>query len=203
MMESLTINSGISCPSWTLYIYIYSDVNQQDDGRDTPLHVATNSQTVKRLLAAGANVNSRNRKEKTPLHTQQSGRVSSSTDSTRMLLDGRANVNARDNRNKTALHYSVDIHVPVNSTRLLLESGADPNARAISGETPLLLCVKRAHWIWWEYSVLQALIQNGSISNSSRSFAAKAQLLLEKGADPTLSDQDGATPLGTAVRCTT
>ena len=100
-----------------------------------PLHRAMDNydtEALRMLLEAGADVNARDRRDRTPLHeAADRGNVAA----TRMLLEAGANVNARDEWGCTPLHKAAGGDIA--TTRMLLEAGADVNARDRRDRTPL------------------------------------------------------------------
>ena len=103
------------------------------DTKDTPLHVASTKEVAVLLLACGANVNTANNYDNTPLHIAS---FYGHKDVIRVLLAGGADINARDNDGKTPLHVaSFYDHKEV--VLVLLAGGSDINAVDNSGKTPL------------------------------------------------------------------
>jgi ankyrin repeat protein len=91
------------------------------------------------------------------------------------------------------------------SVETLMGIGADPNARLLSGETPLILALRRpelekSRWM------IGVLLANGADPNATvdgntplhlavrREDDVTARLLLRKGADPNATNRDGVTP---------
>ena len=88
---------------------------------------------VKRLVAAGTDVNARDELGSTPLHyaaNQYHAEVM------KFLLESGADVNAQQNGGTTALHHAVVANGP-EIARILLEHGADPSIRGSNGLTAL------------------------------------------------------------------
>ena len=116
------------------------------------------------LLEAGADVNQRGARDRTPLHA-----AAGSGDGTalaRGLLERGADVDARDLLGRTPLHAATSSGWGDGDGRmvsLLAEAGADVNARSASGATPL----------------------HGAVRFGGPVIAER---LLELGADPTLRD---------------
>jgi hypothetical protein len=87
-----------------------------------------------------------------------------------ILLQAGANVNAKDCSGCTALHHAIRHHVQLDLAALLLQHGADPNARNRYGSNALLL------------PTMQCRMQ-------------LCKLLYDAGADPTMADYDGCSPI--------
>jgi len=118
-------------------------VNEPDFDGGTPLHRAAelNVDVVvfEALIAAGADVNARNRAQETPLHITAR---ESYLDAAEVLIRERADVNARDLIQATPLHYAAMADsVPI--ARALLMQGADRDAMDHKGNTPLHRSVVR------------------------------------------------------------
>ena len=85
------------------------------------------------VLSAGANVNSRDKEQRTPLHVavwSGGGPVAE------ILLEHGADLNAIDRSGNTPLHMAAQ-KLNAEACRLLLQHGADPNVRERHGDTPL------------------------------------------------------------------
>ena len=138
-----------------------------------PLHDASrkgDAVEVKRLLAAGADANAKDRNTGArPLH-EASGEghaevVKVLLDARKFLIIKRADVNAKNNNGETPLHWASNRgHAGV--AKLLLEAGAGVDARDNDGFTPL-------HYA------------SAGDYDSADSHAGVVKLLLEAGADVT------------------
>ena len=107
----------------------------------TPLHEAAdyNQQNppaaVAALLAAGADVNARNRSGLTPLHLAASSNENPAVIG--LLLEAGANLEARDDEGRTPLHRAVLWnHQNPAVIEALLDAGANAAARNAAGQTP-------------------------------------------------------------------
>jgi ankyrin repeat protein len=111
-------------------------ISSKDDFEDTPLHYAAaynRPETVKWLLAHGADVNAKDSNGDTPL---DSAAGEGSDDAAALLLAAGAGVNAGNNEGWRPLHFAaVGDHKAM--VELLLEKGAKVNAKADCGDTPL------------------------------------------------------------------
>lgn len=144
----------------------------------TPLMQATDKadlNSIKRLLAEGADVNSKDSLGRTPLlHALEHGNINLAVLQT--LLAARADVNARDKGGLTPLSAAVTVawgNDRVTIIRELLAAGADINAKNIAGAT--------------------ALMQAAAVGDTQA-----VQLLLEKGADANACTATGESALSWA-----
>ncbi|HTS48751.1 MAG TPA: ankyrin repeat domain-containing protein [Bryobacteraceae bacterium] len=141
-----------------------SGVNTRDERGSTPLMYAAafgSLDSMKALVAAGADVNAKNAFESTAL-------LGCATDlaKVRFLIDKGADVNAQSKPGRTALLIAAGYNGGSEIVKLLLDKGAMVSVRDGSGQTPLL-------------------------SATSANDAATVKLLLDKGADVNLADQAG------------
>lgn len=124
-------------------------------------------------------------------------------DIVQLLLEHKADLGAKDEQNRTALHLAAEAgHEQVVS--LLLEKGADPNLKATDGSTPLWRAAK-----FGKYEVVKQLLplDGLDINAKSKNFMAPlaeaareghekvVTLLVEKGADLNIKDDEDSTPL--------
>jgi ankyrin repeat protein len=134
-------------------------------------------QLVALLLADGANVDSIDSVGNTPLHWAATG---GNLEVAELMIARKLNVDVKNNAGQTPLHLAIKgPDPPLNRGRhqycsvvnMLLANHADINAQDDEGRTPL------------HYSIR---------------FGALARLLLKKGADPSIRDRSGETPLDLA-----
>ena len=183
------------------------NVHTENDRSETPLHLAALTgkiDTVKTLIAEGANVNEPNSFGAGPLfearHSKTSVQIAT------VLVASGAKVKARANDGDTPLHYMAD-DSETDVAKFLLDKGADPNAKNDEGETPLHITSKRGY-----AQMADVLIKNGAnieakdqegntplILASGRQFdymdTEVAKLLISKGANINAKNSDGETPL--------
>ncbi|CAB0041183.1 unnamed protein product [Trichogramma brassicae] len=112
---------------------------------DSPLHLALAAgrmEVVKLLLKHGANPNSKNKNDKTPLHSvceRYDNRHSDSVETFFKMCDERrktVQIDAKDNSGDTPLHSAVYFNEQ-KTVEALLRRGADPNSANGEGLTPL------------------------------------------------------------------
>jgi ankyrin repeat protein len=148
---------------------------------------------IKELLSQGADPNARGNFGMTPLHLAVNR---GDREAVEILLDHGADPNIRDLAGGTPLHWAVATGFP-DIIELLLERGADPNARDNAGNTPLHIAAM------------------GHISEVAEMFFELAprfgleypydpldrvRILLEYGADPTVKNNYGQTPIDIALK---
>ncbi len=103
-------------------------------GPSVDIHQAVydgNIEAVKQHLAAGSDVNAKDKLGRTPLHNAV-GR--SRKEITELLIAKGADVNASMENGKTPLHYAIGRE---EVAELLIAASADVNATDINGDTPL------------------------------------------------------------------
>ena len=108
--------------------------------RETPLHRAAadgNTGEAKRIIAAGANVDAKDRHGWTPLHSAAWwGHV----DAIKALIKAGADVNVKDGKGYTPLALACrKSHAA--ASQVLMDSGADVNTRNAEGYTPLHMAI--------------------------------------------------------------
>ena len=175
---------------------------------------------VRRLLEAGANPNLRFpstggfSNDDSALHHAAASENFTDLEIARLLLDHDALPNARDDEGNTPLHNLFDCLGKINypMVELLLNRGADPNAANNEGETPLFhgdVFDEFEHWP----EVLQLLSRHKAnfnhvskdgdtpLHHAVRLWANVDRIkpLLAVGADPTIKNAEGDTPLSEAL----
>ncbi len=143
----------------------------RDKSGDTPLHCARGRESIKVLLDANTDPNSKNNDGQTPLHGVAS--TESETSAQVFLESGRTDPNAQDNRGNTLLHYIACESRHSSIIELLLQHGASYKLINQYGDTPL---------------------HRASQKNDQRNIEAFINVLGEK-LDINIKNKDGATPL--------
>jgi ankyrin repeat protein len=157
-------------------------VGVRDANFNTPLHVAAENgafEICMLLLESGADVNAKNMVGATPLClVMKKGWVNVAT----LLLDHHADPSMQDDEGQQPLHYA-GYSGYRSVAGLLLKHGTDINAKDFKGNTPL-----------------QACLLHGRPDDYQLDFM---KFLFENGADVTLTNEDGMSPLHTALanRC--
>ena len=103
---------------------------------DISIHDAAykgNIEVVKQHLAAGTDVNAKDKGGRTPLHFATG---SDHKKIVELLIDAGADVNAKNNVRRTPLHVAA-VFGEKEIVELLIAKGADVNAKYKDGETPL------------------------------------------------------------------
>ncbi|MCD5965562.1 ankyrin repeat domain-containing protein [Stenotrophomonas maltophilia] len=165
---------------------------RNEDRRILDLAVDSQSiQVVRALANAGANLDLVGRMDPVVFRAVP--------DVLRVLLECGANPNVVSRIGDTPLHGisnllrsypAVEHYVP--TCRLLLEFGADVHARDVTGETPLLMALRKA-------SVMNTSF-GAWYSDDHIEVLKVAQMLLDAGADPLAEDYQGVS-LHTHCRC--
>ncbi len=141
------------------------------------LHMAVwrgRAEEIKELLSAGAQLDARDEKGRTPLHEAAFwGRV----EAIKALLSAGAQLDARDKYGNTPLHEAA-WGGKVEAIKALLSAGAQLHARNEAGETPLDVAVRRGHG-----EEIKKLLSTGDGSASARipASASSDKLLISRG----------------------
>jgi hypothetical protein len=142
--------------------------------RSMKLHAAVAANDIKilrRLLAAGADVDIRDRFGAAPLHAAAG---SANVEICGILLSAGADVNATDVRDQAPLHYAVGVGA-AKVCAILLANGANVNIRGYDGRSPLHIAADRKN-------------------------EGLCKILLDAGADQYLLESQGFIPIDFAVK---
>ena len=163
-------------------------VNARDKYASTPLHHASahgHVEVVEMLLKAGASVNSKNVHDNIPLHTASAGGHAEVVET---LLKAGASVDLKNKHGRTSLIHTA-YYGHKTTIELLLAAGADINTRAISGRTVLHEGIFKHDK---DHSKSRYLCAICACSETRENIV---RLLCEKGADPSVRDNKGVSPL--------
>ena len=188
----------------TILVRAQARVNAANDYGARALSVACargNVALIRLLLEAHADPNAPLLSGESPLMTAVDN---GNHDAASLLLEHGADVNAREtNGGQTALMWAAANRSP-DIVRLLVDHGADPGARSKRGFTPLLFAAQQGD-VESGRLLLQAGADVNDRSGNDRKTALMVAaasgnkefpvLLLEKGANPDLSDEGGFTAL--------
>lgn len=170
---------------------------------DTPLFWAPNAAIAETLIQAGASLHAKDFAGREPIHwAAQFARP----DVIQVLLDHGCDVNVPDTNRHTPLHWATgatgfigicDMTDPraLDCVRLLVERGADVNACGADGNVPL-------HGVAVMPEIDQQLI-DGTLKFPPEipdAILAIVRFLLQHGADPSVSNEDGESPLKIASK---
>jgi uncharacterized protein len=182
-----------------------TDPNAVDAEGRTPLQYAASSgkiEVVRALLAGGANVRASSPDGYTALHAVAVDREAQIAE---LLLVAGADINARTTNNTTPLMASVcSPYSDAKMSLTLIRSGADVNIVNSDGETALSCATAST------LEVIEELLKKGANPNiQSKRFSGETplhkaalngvkdavEMLLRYGADPTIRNDKGETPL--------
>ena len=131
------------------------NINTQDMGGDTPLHVAAFSGYVavaQYLVSQGADVNIQNREGCTPLHQPLSQySLNNNLEMVKYLVSQGADVNAKDKKGSTPLHLAVSEKEKAEIAKFLISAGAGVSIQDKYGRTPFDIAKKKRNKTVIEY----------------------------------------------------
>uniref|UniRef100_A0ABD2VZL5 Uncharacterized protein n=1 Tax=Trichogramma kaykai TaxID=54128 RepID=A0ABD2VZL5_9HYME len=197
------------------------NVDTPDELNAIPLHWTLrcrDEKAVKLLLTRGINLNLPDKKGLAPLHLICMRRDDDYLVKLFFKISEQTNqplqVNARDEFGRTPLHYAVADGCKKQIVREMLRRGADPNIANKEGSTPLHIICSRAHSdgvakmffeVCKEFNQLVQVNARDHLGNNTPLHQAlriaclddqkMPELLLRRGADPNLANDEGSTPL--------
>src|SRR3954449_6826272 len=165
---------------------------------------------IRRLVAAGRDVDARDAAGRTPL---MAATVARQADAVGVLIEAGADVDIRDDRLDNAFLYA-GAEGLLDILRLANEAGADPALTNRFGGTALIPASERGHVEVVRYLLDEtdvdvdhvndlgwtALLEAVILGNGGPAHVEIVRLLLQHGADPSLPDRDGVTALEHARR---
>ncbi len=130
--HSIIISASAKGDTETIRLLVEAgaDLNAVDQNGQTPLHTAACTQTAKLLLELGSDVNAKDNNRLTPLHQADNKDIAS------LLLKKGATLEAKCQNGLTPLHYAAS-NSQTKIVTLLLDKGADVNALDDRERTPL------------------------------------------------------------------
>ena len=134
------------------------DVNSLDKRGRTPLHWASTEKVIRKLIAKGSNINSKDGRGMTPLHCYII--EDKKTEEAKILLEAGAKVNSTTSSGHTPLHYATSNN-KFKFVGFLIENGANTNAKSNSGVTPL-----HSASLSDDYRIIELLLSKGAQVNS-------------------------------------
>ncbi len=154
---------------------------------------------VKTHLAAGVDVNGKNKGGYTALHlASKKGHV----EVAKVLLEAKADIAAASKSGKTALHYVAYYKGNIDLAKLLLDAGAEPNVMGKRKKTPLDYAVSRKN-----DALVELLLAKGARTGkelraetdihyaAANGYADAVKRFIENGGDVNAGDKGGYTAL--------
>ena len=154
---------------------------------------------VKKHLAAGVDVNAKNKGGYTALHlASKKGHV----EVAEVLLEAKADIAAASKSGKTALHYVANYNGNLDLAKLLLDAGADPNVLDKRKKTPLDYAVSRKN-----DALVELLLAKGARTGkelraetdihyaAANGYVDAVKRFIENGGDVNAGDKGGYTAL--------
>ena len=182
-------------------------INLRNKLNETPLHLAAQrglAEVVFTLLSLGANIDGTQRSGNTPLHYAALGGHCEAVHT--LVNRGHANVNSLNKEGNTPLHCACKAGAADVLEVLLADGRAKSDIQTLSGRTALHLCTQNmnAH-VLLEVLLRHSSLQTVNICSDSKDTALHlavrygkwrcVQMLLQAGADTSVVNKAGCTPL--------
>ena len=174
-------------------IEVGADAKAEDKFGNTALHIASDAENVKLLIANGADVNAI---DEHGFSVISGAAIHGYTKKIKILLDNGADVNAKDQHGYTPLLKALqDRHIK--AAQLLIEYGADVNVELFNGQ----VSVMKEATLSGNTEIAKLLInQETDISRYLRLAAymgqtETAKMFIDMGTDVNSQDKDGVTAL--------
>ena len=204
----LNIAAWANCPETVKVLLSYKpDLEILDTGADLALSAATyygNTEVIRLLREAGANINHRSALNAFPLQMAVKQNLENVLP---ILMDYNPKVNLVDNHGNTALHC-MQSYTSVTIAKVLVNGGADPNIRNKEQETPICRAVWSNNWEILKYLAKKAEIDivggkhGGPLHIACyQSNLHLVKMLVDAGADVNLFDPVIETPLQSGCGC--
>ncbi|WP_425341272.1 ankyrin repeat domain-containing protein [Brevibacillus borstelensis] len=166
--------------------------------------------TVLELLKKGADINAADEKGRTAVLAATHG---NHAETVKALIEAGADINIRDNRSDNVFLYA-GAEGLLDIVKLAIEAGADPKLTNRYGGTALIPAAERGHVEVVEELLAHsgvdvnhvnnlgwtALMEAIVLSDGGEAHQKIVQLLINHGADVTIPDKDGVTPLAHAKK---
>ena len=191
-----------------------ADAMALDKEENSPLHLVQLHEkcapTLEALLAKGADMNKRNLKGETPLHTMLSSIHRADVES---LLPFVTDWNVQDSNGNTPLHIILqNSYDPASAVKVLLNAGADLGQRNKKGEAPIHVLKEISGYSFGSNSILPDVLEAGAdlnmrdgegrtvllrllLNNTSSGEHRFVKYILELGADINARDFKGDSAL--------
>lgn len=209
MFRPLLIIAGLA---WAGFATAQTAPSTSDIASYTGLHLAAhegNIAEINRLLAAGVDPNTRDRAQRTPAHIAA---FASHDEAVAALAAGGADMNALENRVYDVLTIAAVADDPA-LVKLAIELGNDPTLiTSVYDGTALIAAAHLGH-----HEVVRHLVDGGApldhvnnlvwtalmeavvLGDGGPNHIKTVQILVEAGADKSIPDRDGVTPLQHAM----
>uniref|UniRef100_A0A673H6X5 Serine/threonine-protein phosphatase 6 regulatory ankyrin repeat subunit C-like n=1 Tax=Sinocyclocheilus rhinocerous TaxID=307959 RepID=A0A673H6X5_9TELE len=178
-----------------------ADVARRGINGMTPLHLAVFygfSDCCQKLLSSGFDINTVDSLGRTCLHVAASG---GNVECLKLLLNSGAALNKKDNFGRSPLHYT-SVNGSYLCTVALVKAGADVNELDVNGCSPLhYAAAAQTSHRYNTYNTALRTADSESIQTPAFFHILCLEFLLHSGADPTLRDSKGFSPVHYAAAC--